>query len=188
MTSQKQIEANKVNAPQGGVKTEEGKAVSKFNAIKHGILQKSLTEYEEDLYPDILDDLTKELSPIGFLEGMLLERIAMGYLRLFRVAKVEKEYMESILRPRVTKSTMTSMDKFFKDFGGTDEVVQEGYYPKVKVEAVELLDKTIVRYEIAIERSIYKALHELQRLRAARQGEKVPVPLAIDVDVSKTED
>ena len=80
------------------------------------------------------------------------------------------------------------MDKFFKDFGGTDEVVQEGYYPRVRVEAVGQLDKTIVRYEIAIERSIYKALHELQRLQAARQGEKVPVPLAIDVDVSKTED
>jgi hypothetical protein len=41
------------------------------------------------------------------------------------------------------------------------------------------------RYEAAIERSLYKALHELQRLQAARRadGNAIP-PLAIDVDVS----
>lgn len=186
MASQKQIEANKANALRGGVKTEEGKTISKFNAVKHGILQKSLTEYEGDLYPRILDDLIDELKPIGFMEGMLVERIAMGYLRLFRVAKVEKEYMESILHPRITKNP--AMDDLLRGLGGIDEVVQEGYHPKVNIETVEQLDKTILRYEIAIERSIYKTLHELQRLQAARQGEKVPAPLAIDVDVSKSED
>jgi hypothetical protein len=41
------------------------------------------------------------------------------------------------------------------------------------------------RYETAIERSLYKALHELQRLQAARiAGGSVPPPAAIDVDVS----
>lgn len=41
------------------------------------------------------------------------------------------------------------------------------------------------RYETAIERSLYKALHELQRLQAARRanGNVLP-PVAIDVDVS----
>jgi hypothetical protein len=41
------------------------------------------------------------------------------------------------------------------------------------------------RYETAIERSLYKALHELQRLQAARRADvNVPPPAAIDVDVS----
>jgi hypothetical protein len=41
------------------------------------------------------------------------------------------------------------------------------------------------RYETTIERSLYKALHELQRLQAARRADgKVPPPVAIDVDVS----
>jgi hypothetical protein len=43
------------------------------------------------------------------------------------------------------------------------------------------------RYETAIERSLYKALHELQRLQAARRaggGDGVPPPVAVDVDVS----
>ena len=41
------------------------------------------------------------------------------------------------------------------------------------------------RYEAAIERSLYKALHELQRLQAARRaGGDVLPPAAVDVDVS----
>ena len=41
------------------------------------------------------------------------------------------------------------------------------------------------RYETAIERSLYKALHELQRLQAARRAEgNVSPPVALDVHVS----
>jgi len=41
------------------------------------------------------------------------------------------------------------------------------------------------RYETTIERSLYKALHELQRLQAARRTDRnAPLPAAIDVDVS----
>jgi hypothetical protein len=43
------------------------------------------------------------------------------------------------------------------------------------------------RYETSIERSFYKALHELQRMQAARQGKDVPLPIAVDVDVSGIE-
>jgi hypothetical protein len=42
------------------------------------------------------------------------------------------------------------------------------------------------RYETAIERSLYKALHELQRLQAGRNTEgDVPPPAAVDVEVSR---
>jgi len=39
------------------------------------------------------------------------------------------------------------------------------------------------RYETGIERSLYRALHELQRLQTARCGGNVPLPLAADVHV-----
>ena len=42
----------------------------------------------------------------------------------------------------------------------------------------------LVRYESSIERGIFKALHELQRLQSARNGENVLPPIALDVDVS----
>jgi hypothetical protein len=41
------------------------------------------------------------------------------------------------------------------------------------------------RYETTIERSLYKALYELQRLQAAHRAEvNVSPPLAVDLDVS----
>ena len=45
-------------------------------------------------------------------------------------------------------------------------------------------DRTLAkvqRYEAGLERSLYRALHELQRLQAARQGQHVPPPAAVDV-------
>ena len=41
------------------------------------------------------------------------------------------------------------------------------------------------RYEVTIERSLYRALHELQRLQAARAGVAIPPPVAVDVTVSR---
>ena len=38
MLSQKQLKANRKNARKGGVKTDEGKAIAKYNALKHGLL------------------------------------------------------------------------------------------------------------------------------------------------------
>ena len=40
------------------------------------------------------------------------------------------------------------------------------------------------RYGAGIERSLYRALHELQRLQATRAGQPVLAPAAVDVDVS----
>lgn len=40
------------------------------------------------------------------------------------------------------------------------------------------------RYETTLERGLYKALHELQRLQAARDGATVPPPVAADVEVT----
>src|SRR5262249_50949413 len=42
----------------------------------------------------------------------------------------------------------------------------------------------ISRYEVTLERSLYKALHELQRLQGARDGQVVPLPEAVDIEVS----
>ena len=41
----------------------------------------------------------------------------------------------------------------------------------------------LARYEASVERSLYKAVHELQRLQAARTGGKVVAPVALDVNV-----
>ncbi len=180
-TSQKQIEANRENAKKGGVKTEEGKAVSKYNAIKHGILKEIVSDYEQDIYDEVLERLNDQFQPVGVLEKMLVDRIGVYYLKLYRVAKAENEYMQSTLNPRIVNIVNTmEMDLQF-----TKTVVEnEGYTPQVGQEAVAHLSDTYLRYEIAVENRLYKALHELQRLQSARNGEKVVPLIALDVDVS----
>lgn len=45
--------------------------------------------------------------------------------------------------------------------------------------------KKVSRYETCIERSLYRGLHELQRLQASRSGDKAPHPPVLDVNVSQ---
>ena len=47
----------------------------------------------------------------------------------------------------------------------------------------EILDK-VARYESSLERSFFRTLHEIQRLRASRTGMVVPPAAAIDVDMT----
>jgi hypothetical protein len=39
------------------------------------------------------------------------------------------------------------------------------------------------RYITAIEQQLYRALHELERLQRMRQGERLPAPAAVDVNI-----
>ena len=77
------------------------------------------------------------------------------------------------------------------DFGGgqKNEELEKAQEKRKKVRDMIANNNTeqILRYETAIERSIYRALHELQRLQASRLGEKPPAPISVDVDISKEE-
>jgi hypothetical protein len=46
--------------------------------------------------------------------------------------------------------------------------------------------ETILRYETTIERSIFRTLHELERLQAKRNGKDVQVPAVVDVNVDSS--
>ncbi len=178
--SEKQLKANQENGKKGGVKTDEGKEVSKYNALKHGILKANVSEYEAEFSNDVMDRLNSQFQPVGVLEKMLVDRIGYFYIRLFRVAKSENEYMQSILNPRkVTVKDIIPQIEF------TETIVEnEGYTPILKDASVEKLTSTYLRYEIALENRMYKAIHELQRLQANRNGEKIPPPLAVDIDMT----
>src|SRR5574343_1104831 len=95
--SEKQLEANRENAKKGGVKTEEGKANSKYNALKHGILKEVVSDYEVEFYEVIKERLEDQFKPVGVLEKFLVDRIGVYYLKLYRLAKAEKEFMETTL-------------------------------------------------------------------------------------------
>lgn len=163
MTSEKQIAANRENALKGGVKTEPGKAVSSRNAISHGIFSRDVLLPGENscLLVDLRNNLMAELQPVGELETVLVERIVSSTWRLKRVLRTEKKYAGRT-SPRTGDGTGA--------IAGGDYRYQSW--------------QNFIRYETTLERQIYKALHELERLQHARKTETNPPSLAVALDIS----
>ena len=92
----KRTAANRRNAQLStGPRTEEGKNQSRRNALKHSILASALLiaegEGEEDHaeFDRLLNSLHRDLDPIGALEEMLVEKIAICYWRERRALRCE---------------------------------------------------------------------------------------------------
>lgn len=94
--SLKQIAANRQNARKStGPKTPEGRAVSKMNALKHGILSKealvrgwNLKESRRELTA-LHQRFWDELQPVGPVEEMLVDQIVTAHWRLRRALTAE---------------------------------------------------------------------------------------------------
>src|SRR5215475_5385689 len=163
MTTERQVAANRLNASRStGPRTPEGKARVALNAIKHGLLSReSLVKGESQA--DLLDfgkRFRAQLTPVGELELLLVDRIVSNAWRLRRAVG-----MEAVLL-NVKRGDRTLIEDVFSWKSDGDRL------------------QLLSRYEATLERSLYKALHELQRLQAAREGQAVPLPEAVDVDIS----
>lgn len=163
-----QLEANRQNAKLGGVKTDEGKAISKYNAIKHGILSQEvlLDDEDEKSLLELGKKMRTELKPETEFELLLVDRIVANTWRLKRALKGEKEMIKCDI-DGVFGSDQNFGAALSYDFANYDS------YGK------------FTRYETSLERGIYRALHELQRIQAIRAGEKPPAPVVVDIDISK---
>lgn len=171
--SKRQLEANRQNSKLGGVKTEEGKVVSKYNALKHGLLAKEVILDDEDKnkLQELSEGLQEALCPQGELETVLADRIVANFWRLKRCMKIEKNSME------YNKNDMR-MDLGIgqEETGKIADMLKGGRIDN------------ILRYETTIERGIFKSLHELQRLQGMRNGQTANMPVAVDIDISKSEE
>ena len=158
MSSERKKAANRANARLStGPKTLEGKAAVALNGIRHGLLSRQTLikgESEAELV-GFGKRLRAQLSPVGELELLFADRIVSTAWRLRRALAVEAALLSKEDTP----------DRAFAGYGGRKMTI-------------------LARYESTLERGLFKALHELQRLQAARQGESVPLPEAVDVEVS----
>src|SRR5215467_50522 len=94
--SSRKIEANRRNAQRStGPRSEAGKAVSRQNATKHGILAREVVitrgDYQEDPeeYARLLDEVTEEFQPEGVVEELEVQKIALYYWRKIRAVRYE---------------------------------------------------------------------------------------------------
>jgi len=146
MTSEKQIEANRINALNStGPQTTEGKARSCRNAFKHGLSSKHFVIDGEDyLYIDqTLDDLIEHYQPQSQDEYLLLERIVHGMINRQRGEHIMQQYY------------------FVAERGGPLRYLD--YIPGIQ------------RYIRDSDRTVEKAYEILFRIRAERRKENKPV-------------
>ena len=97
MTTAPKLAANRRNASHStGPRTAEGKAVSRMNAVRHGLLARlpvlpGLEAQKE--WQSHIERVFEALRPLGYLEEVLAERIASLLWRLGRAARYEREVM-----------------------------------------------------------------------------------------------
>ena len=170
MVSQRQLIANRENARKSTGPKDS--SLTRLNAMKHGILSKEVLltgEKKKDL-EELGKRLRQELVPQGELELILVDRIISSIWRLKRALGIESTLMSY------------QYDKGLND-KWNNEAGDERYACKCMLVGND--NQIVQRYETTLERQIYRALHELIRLQAARKGEKPLAPIAFDVDVNK---
>lgn len=174
--SEKQLRANRENAKKGGVKTHEGKEISKYNALKHGILSDVITEYDKGNFKELHQRLIKEFNPETFIEEILIERIVLYVIRLNRSARAETEFIKKVLNPEIGHSEgpyVLDMGKWVVD--------KPGYKPIINEEDVEPLENLYLRYEKSLENRLFMILHELERIQRIKKGDRIPPPISVDI-------
>lgn len=124
MISEKQLAANRQNALKStGPKTQAGKALASRNSLKHGLLAKNvvITEGEgaedQQAFDALLADFIGEFNPVGSLEEMLVEKIAVCYWRMSRANR----YEVGVLRQHLDTAT----DDYYKKSHDTDAQIDD---------------------------------------------------------------
>jgi hypothetical protein len=159
------------------------------------------------------DNLATELQPVGMLENLLVDRIISAYWRLRRLSRVEtgifawersEELAERAEREAQGYESNEHEDLMrVMNITVTDKKGHEEALERVRRMRSEQEDETatlgrtfardadranafskLSRYETAIDRQLYRALHELERRQAARRGAALTPPQVLDVDVS----
>ncbi len=151
MTSQKHIEANRINAQKStGPTTEKGKAIVARNATRHGILSQHvpLNEVEFEQYAEFSESMHKELQPRDVMQSFLADRIISTAWRLRRVV-----YVETLMLQKAEKSYCSS--SYREAFEG-----RSADYMAI-----------LARYERSLENALFRALKEFKALKEQKDLE-----------------
>src|SRR5215216_4031117 len=94
MSSEHRIEINKANAQHStGPRSDEGKARTRLNALKHGLRSKSalLPGENPEEYYDLKARMQAEWKPQGTTEEFQLDQMLQNQCRLRRIAIMEQD-------------------------------------------------------------------------------------------------
>lgn len=164
-----------------GPRTARGKATSRRNAWKHGILSIAVVLDEaEDAreWQAHVDGIFESLRPEGHLEHMLAERVAIALWKMRRV-----DFFQAVATDRYMKQARADL-QIAKAF--SQGTIASGVFPDISDNEIgrgkaarilppqDDLDK-IMRYESHLHRQYIQTLHELEAMQARRRGESTPL-------------
>ena len=158
MTSNLQIEANRRNARLStGPRTEQGRRASSMNALRHGLTAQHVTVFDETEadFRRFHRQLMRVLRPEGAMEAQLAERAIICAWRLRRVYRIET-------------GMFSKARKLWAPTGPTIANDIETVYTRLASQRDDLAK--LSRYETSIERSLRRALLDLERRQARRKA------------------
>ena len=159
MATEKQFEANRQNAQKStGPRTPEGRAAVRLNGVKHGLTAETIVlkgESQAD-FTNMLDSFEAEHDPPTPTEEALVVQLALANWRLRRLYHQEAGFYTSKLK------TLASIQKDLN----LDDAGRMGHAAGWSESTLGLFN----RQEARLERTFYRALHELQRLRKEREA------------------
>ena len=179
LLSPQKMEANRRNAQLStGPRTKEGRSRSRRDALKHGILATTLLvgegEGEENVaeWDEFLGDLGRDRAPVGTLEEVLVQEIAVCTWRLRRALRCEAGL--------IRRGYASESHKIGVVFNPRKEAIRDQFILPLG----EDLDR-ILRYETTVHRQLVYAINQLERMQRSRAGENVPAPLSVQVSGDK---
>lgn len=127
-----------------GPRSDDGKARSSLNSLRHGLTARTVVIRGEDQadFDRLLEDLTRDRNPQGELEIQLVGEIAACLWRLARARQHESDLLQ----------------------------ITADAYDKTNGDHLQL----ILRYGTAIERQLNRAVIRLERMQAARPAPQTP--------------
>lgn len=143
-----------------------------------------------------LDEVRKSVEVEGALTEGAVKKLAGCFrdesnglvreLEEFR-AKMETDSLDPAVKERQKAETLAFLDRKISPFQfGLSQCAEEERYEEDARQAAavlpsaETLDK-ILRYETKLERQMYRAMAQLERVQRIRRGEAIPAPLSVDV-------
>lgn len=175
MSSDAQIQANQQNAQNStGPKTDEGKAASAQNAVKHGLRSTKVLIPSDDpaQYQAMRNALMEELNPVGASEQLLADRIAALHWQLQRATAMQAECLVAIDK-KIYNFDYENKDNCDEgeDLAAAKRRLFDETFGEIVVHdftSSRVLERLVI-YERRIENSLFKTRHELEILQDRRQ-------------------
>jgi hypothetical protein len=159
VATDQQTAANRLNAQKStGPKTPEGRAAVRLNGVKHGLTAETIVlkgENQAD-YTNLLDSLEAEHDPVTPTEEALVVQLGMATWRLRRLYHVEAGFYAYKMKDTADYSKSQKLD----------DSERLGLIADWGKDTLGMFN----RQEARLERTFYRALHELQRLRKERES------------------